>query len=95
MWSGPTDCKYYLRIKPSIGGLVTRKRWALAIAVIAGLILTAVSGSARQREAWEYTVQHTDSLGTLNKFGAEGWEAVTVYSPTPNTVRVLMKRRKS
>jgi len=65
---------------------------AIAIAVLAG----AVSTSGRQRDVWEYIINHSDSVGGLNQLGQQGWEAVAVYTP-PNSgsLQILMKRRKN
>lgn len=72
-------------------------RLVVAAIMLAALVCFAtLSATARQRDVWEYSLQHTDSEGTLNKMGQMGWEAVAVYelTPSPGSVRVLMKRRK-
>ena len=74
-------------------------RLTLALAVMLGTLVfyfAATSGSARQRDTWEYSLQYTDSEGTLNKMGQDGWEVVAAY-PLPTDkggVRVIMKRRR-
>jgi hypothetical protein len=71
-----------------------RNRLAIAVVGIVTLVLIGIgTGSARQRDAWEYAVHTTDSEGTLNKWGQDGWEVAAAY-PWGNEVRVIMKRRK-
>lgn len=47
-----------------------------------------------ERERWEYmTIQHEVDDSELNKNGAQGWEAVSVYVLHESFIRTLFKRR--
>jgi hypothetical protein len=68
--------------------------FACAGLAIATLLFWTAPGAARQRGAWEYHVVTDDSVGGLNKLGADGWEVASAVSTGPGQVRVILKRRK-
>jgi hypothetical protein len=68
--------------------------FACAVLAIAALLFWTAAGTARQRDAWEYHLVTDDSVGGLNKLGADGWEVASAVPTGPGQVRVILKRRK-
>jgi hypothetical protein len=65
-----------------------------AVLTMATLLFSTAQSTARQRDAWEYHVVTDDSVGGLNKLGADGWEVASAVAAQPGQVRVILKRRK-
>lgn len=74
---------------------MSRSLAAVLFLIAALAVASLTTSSARQRERWEYSLQYTDSEGTLNKLGQEGWEVAAVYTTgEKGGVRVILKRRR-
>ena len=69
--------------------------FACALLAFAVLMFVSAAGTARPRDARECHLLLDDSVGALNKLGAEGWELVSAVSEQPNQVRIILKRRKA
>lgn len=72
-----------------------RHVWVLLAAVILLLFVGAMSGMARQRDAWEYSISDDASVAELNRLGTDGWEATAAAQDSGGRIRVVLKRRKN
>ena len=68
----------------------------LIVAAIAGASIGYAQATARSRQAWEYTYASWNQMGDagLQRFGAQGWELVTVATSAEGVDWVYFKRPK-